>query len=64
MGKDLENYNRDPNVKWRLAFKIVFCLVLLYIIATIKYKDGMRGSATYNPYYASPEKINPYSKYR
>ena len=62
VAQDLENVNKDPNVKWRVAFKFVFCVVVLCIIGFIRNKDGMRGSSTYNPYYSQPEKINPYSK--
>ena len=62
VAQDLENVNKDPNVKWRVAFKFLFCVVVLCIIGFIRNKDGMRGSSTYNPYYSQPEKINPYSK--
>jgi len=61
VGTDMENLTKDPTVKWRLFFKLTFFSLVIGTIFFIKNKDGMRGSATYNPYYSQPDKINPYT---
>ena len=62
VGTDMENLTRDPTVKWRLLFKLLFFSLVIGIVIFIKDKDGMRAYPGYNPYYTQPEKINPYSK--
>jgi len=61
VGTDMENLTRDPTVKWRLLFKLLFFSLVIGIVIFIKDKDGMRAYPGYNPYYTQPEKINPYT---